>query len=65
MSGKEAANELRRKYGNKVKIILLTGNVTSTKIEGVETLFDGILTKPCSKKDLADCISFLPKDKLG
>ena len=39
-------------YGQDVKIFLLTGNVMANNGSDIEEIFDGVLFKPCSKKEL-------------
>ena len=56
MDGLSAAKDLRKRYGKKVKIFLLTGNVTMRDAEGLEDIVDGVLTKPCSKENLRKCL---------
>ena len=53
MNGIDAAKELRKRYGKDVKIFLLTGNVMANNGSDIEEIFDGVLFKPCSKKELA------------
>ena len=54
VNGLEAARELRKRYGYEFKIFVLTANVTVVDLNGVNEVIDGLLTKPCSKKDLMD-----------
>jgi len=56
MNGMEAAQYLREKYGEQVKIYLLTGNIMMNYVENSE-LFDGVLTKPYSKKDIQSVLA--------
>ena len=56
LDGIDAAKELRKKYGKKMKIFLLTGNVTMRDAKGLEDIVDGVLTKPCSKENLRKCL---------
>jgi len=51
MSGVEASKILRERYGNKVKIYLISGNVSVVCRRDME-LFDGILAKPCTRLEL-------------
>lgn len=55
MNGLEAAKKLREKFGNTFRIYLLTGNVTIPLSDEIG-VFDGVLTKPCSKQDLKKCL---------
>ena len=58
MNGIEAAIELRQKYGNKLKIFLLTGDIEIQQDGFQKDLFDGILFKPCGKDEIAKCLDF-------
>ena len=54
MNGLEAARELRKQYGFEFKIFVLTANVTIVDSNDIIEVTNGVLTKPCSKKDLLD-----------
>ena len=53
MAGLDAAKILRQRHGRNIKIYLLTGNVLMKSTEGVSEVFDGIITKPCTKNGLS------------
>jgi len=53
MNGLEAAKELRKRHGDKVRIILVTGNIFAEEVQ--EGIVDGVLLKPCSKDQLMKC----------
>jgi len=58
MSGLEAAKELRSRYGHTFKVFVLTGNVMIKNCPEIATVTDGVLTKPCTKKELLEiCLS--------
>ncbi|EFC42091.1 predicted protein [Naegleria gruberi] len=61
MDGIEAAKELKRLYGNSVKIIILTGN-SAVNVESLKGIVDGLLEKPCCKEDLRKCIDLYCKE---
>ena len=59
MNGMEAAKQLRAKYGKDIKIYLLTGNVLVKRAYDSQefSIIDGVLTKPCTKQDLFNCLN--------
>ena len=63
MSGIEAATELRKRHGIQFKVYLLTGNaVIKSQDPELESIIDGVLTKPCSKNDLKSIMAEHLKD---
>ena len=50
MNGLKAAKILRERHGSNVKIFLVTGNVLFEQAS--HKIFDGIVGKPCSRKEL-------------
>ena len=52
LNGLDAARKLRERYGNGFKIYLITGNVLFEHPEEFK-VFNGVLNKPCSRKELS------------
>jgi len=52
LDGLEAAKILKSKYGDRVRIFIITGNVFAEELTNV---VDGVLLKPCTKEQLIKC----------